>query len=273
VETLPPTVFDRVLILPGGELTLAIDDVGRLLVRALSPDNQPVPAYATLSPDGADGEHYFPAGRPVYVRAGGYRLAVEVGDSVALRRAFEVAPGELRTVSVGGTGFVRARAPGLPRLAGIEVELQEYASGSSSALLPWRTSVPVPAGEYRAVVRSLPVYVQERFLVAPAETSTLVLPGLGTLQVDLSDSAGRPLSVLVTLLRPEGMAAGAGEPAPGAVIGTFVSGVKQAVLTGTYDLLLETVPSRLERGIRVQPGVERVVSIAIPAATVGAEGT
>jgi hypothetical protein len=134
---------------------------------------------------------------------------------------------------VGGTGYVRAR--GLPALAEVEVELHEYATGRSSAVRPWKAPARVPAGEYRAVVRSLPVYVQERFTVAAAETSSLLVTGIGTLQVDV---------------------------APGAVLGTFLSGVRQAVLAGTYDLLVETVPSHVEPGVRVQAGAACVVSLS-----------
>jgi hypothetical protein len=191
---------------------------------------------------------------------------VEVEDSVALRRTLELGPGELRTVHVGGLGYVAARAPGLSDLGGIAVELHDYATGEATLVEPWRDAAPVPAGEYRAVVRSLPRYVQESFTVAPAETSALVVPSLGTLVVEAADAAGRPLSVPVTLLRPQ--SPGAGEESPTAILGTFLTGERQAVLAGSYDLLVETTPPVVERNVRVEPGAARVV--ALPAG--GGEG-
>ena len=270
VETVPPTILERVLILPGEEQVVRLEDLARVTVRAFTPDNETVAAYAALVPEGSDEEHYVAAARPLYVRPGSYQLTVEVGDSAALRVPLTLEPGERRTVTVGGSGYVRARAPGLPRLSGIEVQLQEYASGRSSTIDPWGDASAVPAGEYRAVVRSLPVYVQEGFTVTPAETTALVLPRVGTLRVDLTDADGRPLSVPIVLLRPERFGREAVESVPGAMIGTFRSGERQAVLAGTYDLLLETEPSRVERGVRVQPGAERVVSLAVPPA--GSDG-
>ncbi len=260
VETLPPSVFERVLVLPGGERQLVIDDLAELRLQAYDAANAPLPAYASLVPDtyGA-AEAYVSGDQPLYVRAGRYRLTVEVEDSVALRRTLDLAPGQVRTVHVGGLGYVAARAPGLSDLGGIVVELHNYATGEATLVEPWRDAAPVPAGEYRAVVRSLPRYVQESFTVAPAETSALVVPGLGTLLVEASDAAGRPLSVPVTLLRPQDSAAG--EEPPTAILGTFLTGEMQAVLAGSYDLLVETSPPVVERDVRVEPGSARVVKL------------
>jgi hypothetical protein len=267
IETLPPAVFERVLVLPGGERQLVIDDLAELRLQAYDAVNTPLPAYASLVPDTSGGaETYVSGAQPLYVRAGRYRLTVEVEDSVALRRTLELGPGELRTVHVGGLGYVAARAPGLSDLGGIPVELHDYATGEATLVEPWRDAAPVPAGEYRAVVRSLPRYVQESFTVAPAETSALVVPSLGTLVVEAADAAGRPLSVPVTLLRPQ--SPGAGEESPTAILGTFLTGERQAVLAGSYDLLVETTPPVVERNVRVEPGAARVV--ALPAG--GGEG-
>lgn len=265
LETLPPTELDGVLIVAGEERVVRLDDLAQLRTAAYSSANEALPAYAAVAPEDPSGEErYFPAGTPVYVRPGRYRLTLEVGDSVALRGTVEVAAGEVRTVSTGGTGYVRAHTPGLLAPPEVEVELQDYATGSSTAVQPWTGPVEVPAGEYRAVVRTLPRYVEERFTVAPAETSSLVVPGLGTLQIDLTDAAGRPLTLPVTLLRPESPGVGGAEPTAGGVIGTFLSGVTQAVLAGTYDLILETVPSRVERGVRVTRGAAHVVPLSLP---------
>jgi hypothetical protein len=268
VETLPPSVFERVLVLPGQERLLSIDDLAQVRFRAYDEANRPLPIYASLVPEGGAGEETYVSGQsPVYVHAGSYRLTLEVGDSVAQRGTLELATGEIRLVSVGGVGYVAARAPGLPELAGIDVELHDYATGRLQSLEPWDEPARVAAGEYRAVVRTLPIYVQERFTVAAAETSGLVVPGLGTLEVELADSSGRPLSVPVTLMRPEE----AGGEGPAALLGTFRSGERQAVLAGTYDLLVETRPWRIERGVRVESGGARVVSLEVPPAP-GAEG-
>ena len=53
----------------------------------------------------------------------------------------------------------------------------------------------------------------------------------------------------------------------GPLLGTFFSGERQAVLAGTYDLLVETEPSRIERGVRVQPGGARVLNLTMPPAS------
>jgi hypothetical protein len=284
LETLPTLTFQHVQVHPGGRRTLVAFDLGRLVVRALSPANAPVPAYALLTPlgaaDGTDAadagpesaEAYVAAGRPMFLRAGAYRLAVEVEDSLALQETIDLQPGELRVLTVGGTGFLRAEATGFPELGEVEVQLQDYVSGRSSDFFPWKQALPVPAGKYRAVVRSLPLYVHENLTFAPAETTVLALRGLGMLRVDLRDSGGRPLSVPVTLIRPGSGPPESGESSP-AILGTFVSGVKQAVLAGTYDLLLETVPSLVERGVRIRQGTARVLTLALPAATSAEGGT
>lgn len=268
VETVPPTTFERVLVLPGEERILTLENLARLEVRAYSAANEPVAAGATLvAEDDGTEELYLPSWRPAHVRAGRYRLTVEIGDSMALRGRLDLAPGSSRTVTLGGTGFVRARTPEIPDLTGVDVELQSYTSGRTTPVRPWERAVAVPAGEYRAVVRSLPVYVEEGLSVAPAETTAIVVTGLGTLTVDLRDGGGRPLSVPVTLLRPEiaETETGEGESPSGAVIGTFLSGVTQAVAAGIYDILLETLPSRVERGVRVEAGSERVLTLVAPA--------
>ncbi len=265
VETLPPSVFERVLVLPGHERLLSIEDLAQVRFRGYDEANRSMPAYASLAPEDGTGEEMYVSGeQPAYVRAGRYRLTLEFGDSVVQRGTLELAPGEVRLVSVGGAGYVTARAPGLPQLAGIEVELHDYATGRSLSVEPWEQAAQVPAGDYRAVVHSLPLYVKEHFTVAAAETSALVVPGLGTLEVDVADSAGRSLGVPVTLMRPE--QAGADEVGEGslALLGTFLSGERQAVLAGTYDLLVETQPSRIERGVRVEPGGARVVTLTAP---------
>jgi hypothetical protein len=268
VETLPPAVFDRVLVLPGQERVLSIEDLAQVRFRAFDAVNRSRTAYASLTPeDGSGEETYVSADQPAYVRAGRYRLTLELGDSVAQRRTLEIAPGEMRVVSAGGTGFVTARAQGLPQLTGVEIELHDDATGLSRSIDPWARAVEVPAGDYRALVRSLPAYVKEHVAVAAAETTAIVVPGLGTLEVDVADSTGRWLSVPVTLMRPEESgAAEGGEGAP-ALLGTFLSGERRAVLAGLYDLLIESEPSRLERGVRVEAGAARVVTLTVPAPT------
>ncbi|MFN2431633.1 MAG: hypothetical protein ABR599_02225 [Gemmatimonadota bacterium] len=271
LETLPPTTVERVLILPGEERVVRVDDVGAIRVRALTPENELLPAYAAIAPAaGGDAERYVAAGREVLVRPGAYRVTVEVGDSVALRETIEIERGELRELTTGGTGWVRARAGGLAAPA-LDLELQAYGPGPARVLRPWLAAVRVPAGEYRAVVRSLPLFVEEGFTVAPAETTALVLSGLGSLRVELRDGAGRRVRAPVTLLRPQSDLAEMAEPAPGAVLGTFTSGEAQVVLEGTYDLLVDAEPAFVERGVRVQRGSERTVRLELggPADSVG----
>ncbi|MBA2564721.1 MAG: hypothetical protein H0V09_04775 [Gemmatimonadetes bacterium] len=298
LETFPQLEIPYVEVLPGEERVVAVEDVARLTVRALSSDNEPLPARAALTVEGKrELERYLSAGQPVYVQPGRYTVRVEVGDSVLGNETLELGPGELRTVSMGGTGFVRARAAGLRHLAGLDVELQAYDPTRPAVVSPSGSAVPVPAGEYRIRVHSLPAYVQERLEVAPAETTAVVLRGLGILRVDLRDADARPLDVRVMLMRAHdgqptaheapaatedaqaiGPDAQPGAPdaqlaaqdsqagparaeGAGSVVGTFRSGVNQAVLAGTYDLLVETVPTRWERGVRVEEGSERVVYI------------
>jgi hypothetical protein len=272
METLPPAVFERVLILPGRERQLAIEDLAQVRFRGYDEANRSRPTYASLSAeDGTGDEMYVPGDQPAYVRAGRYQLTLEFGDSVAQRGILELAPGEMRVVSAGGTGYVTARAQGLPQLSGVEVELHDYLTGGARAVDPWVQAATVPAGDYRAIVRSLPVYVKEHLSVTPAETTSLIVPGLGTLEVDVADSDGQPLSVPVTLMRPEEPGGEAGGEGSAALLGTFVSGERQAVLAGTYDLLIESRPSRIEPGVRVEAGAARVVSLTVPPAAGGSE--
>ena len=70
----------------------------------------------------------------------------------------------------------------------------------------------------------------------------------------------------VTLLRPPDLGGAGAEAAPAAVVGTFSSGQAHAVLGGTYDLVIETEPAHVERGVRVEPGTGRLVSIVVPSA-------
>ena len=270
-ETVPATTFDRVLVLPGGDHVLRLRDVGALLVRVLGDDNGEVPARVGLLPLGGDtvDEHVVPGGTAAAVRAGRYRVTAETGDStVVLRREVEVERGTLHTMSAGGTGFLQSRASGLAAFPRVPVELVEHASAAAAptTVFPWDAAVPLPAGGYRVRVGTLPPYVQEELAIAAAETTRLSVPGLGLLRVDVRDADGRPVVASVSLLRPGGGAPPDGEALPPAVLGTFLPGVPQAVLAGTYDILLGTRPEIVERGIRVTAGGERTVSVIVPLA-------
>jgi hypothetical protein len=270
VETVPATTVDRVLVVPGGEHVVRLGEVGALRVRILDSDNREVPASVRLLPldVGAADEHVIPAGTTAAVRAGRYLATAAVGDSVVLRREVEIARGTLHTLSAGGTGFLRSRAPGLAAVPSVPVELHESEAhaGTPRTIHPWEAAVALPAGSYRVRVGTLPPYVREDLAVAAAETTDLSVPGLGLLRVDVRDTQGRPFVAPVSLLRPASEPPPDGEALPPAVLGTFLPGAAQAVLAGTYDLVVATLPEIVVRGVRVPSGVERVVSLTVPAA-------
>jgi hypothetical protein len=246
VETVPATTVDRVLVVPGGEHVVRLGDVGALRVRILDADNREVRASVRLLPldVGAADEHVIPAGATAAVRAGRYLATAAVGDSVVLRREVEVARGALHTLSAGGTGFLRSRAPGLAAVPPVPVELHESEAhaGTPRTVHPWGAAVPLPAGSYRVRVGTLPPYVRDDLAVAAAETTDLSVPGLGLLRVDVRDAQGRPFVAPVSLLRPASEDPPDGEALPPAVLGTFLPGAAQAVLAGKYDLVVATLP-------------------------------
>jgi hypothetical protein len=269
VETVPATTFERVLVVPGGEHVLRLRDVGALRVRVLNGENRDVAATVNLLPLGGDAadEHVLPAGATAAVRAGRYLVTAETGDAgVVLRREVEVARGALRTLSAGGTGFLQSRAPGLAAVPAVPVELHDAAAPhvGPTTVYPWDAAVPVPAGAYRVRVGTLPPYVQEELAVAAAETTELAVPALGLLRVEVRDARGRPFAAPVSLVRPASEAPPDGEALPPAILGTFLPGAAQAVLAGTYDLVVATEPEIVERGVRVPSGAERVVSLTLP---------
>ena len=247
VETTPPLRIERVLVLPGDTTVVERRGFGRLLVEMLGSDNERERHPLSVRRSGQRDEvRYTATGDSLFLVSGTYEIQIEAGDSL-LRRSVEVRAGRTARVTIGGTGTLLVEAPGLddppPDLA--------VAYGpTASATLHVGEPARLPAGSYRLVVHTLPVYVTENVGVEAGSTTRVRLPEVGVLGVELSSVAG-----------PErGIPAEVYEPLTTEVYGTLLSGERRLAMAGTYRLGLATVPPRDIGPVAVLPGEERIVT-------------
>lgn len=247
VDTAPPLRLERVLILPGETTLLERDGFGRLLVDVLDADNEPRRLPFSVRRAGHREElRYSTTGEPLVLGAAEYEIRIEAGDSL-VSRTVSVRSGQTARVTIGGSGVLVIEVPGLDRPpADVAVA---YGAGPPATL---RVGSPVrlPAGSYRLVVHTLPVYVTENVGVEAGGTTRVQLPEVGVLGLELRSVTG-----------PErGIPARVYEPLTQEVYGTLLSGERRLTMPGTYRLDLSTVPPRDIGPITVGPGEERVVT-------------
>jgi hypothetical protein len=247
VETTPPFRIERVLVLPGDTTVVERREFGRLLVQAFGRDNEPQRHPLSVRRSGRREEvRYAATGDSLVLGSGLYEVQVEAGDSL-LRRSVEVRAGRTARVMLGGTGTLVVEAPDLDDPpADLAVA---YGPGASVAL---RVGEPtrLPAGSYRLVVHTLPVYVTENVGVEAGTTTRIQLPEVGVLGVELSSVAGPERGIPVEVY----------EPLTKEVYGTLLSGERRLIMPGTYRLGLATVPARDIGPVSVLAGEVRIVS-------------
>ncbi len=247
VETAPPLRLERILLLPGETTVVERRDFGRLLVEVLGRDNDPLRLPLSVRRAGQREELRFATtGFPLILGSAEYEVRVEAGDSL-LSRTVEVRTGRTARVTMGGTGTLVIEAPGFERPpADIAVA---YGAGTTARLHVGEPAT-LPAGSYRLVVHTLPVYVTENVGVEARSTTRIQLPEIGVLGVDLFSVAGAE----------RGIPAEVYEPLTQEVYGTLLSGERRLTMPGTYRLDLSTVPPRDIGPVVVLPGEERIVS-------------
>jgi hypothetical protein len=247
VETTPPFRIERVLVLPGDTTVVERREFGRLLVEALGRDNEPQRRPLSVRRPGRREEvRYAVTGDSLVLGSGLYEIQVEAGDSL-LRRSVDVRAGRTARVLIGGTGTLIVEAPDLD-----DPPADMAVVYGPSASLTLRVGEPtrLPAGSYRLVVHTLPVYVTENVGVEAGTTTRIRLPEVGVLGVELSSVAG-----------PErGIPAEVYEPLTREVYGTLLSGERRLTMPGTYRLGLATVPARDIGPVSVFAGEEQIVS-------------
>jgi len=261
VETAPTVVFDRVLVLPGETAVIGRDDYGRIEVSLLDEGNRPLMAPVSIRASGGGPElRYATTGEAVVLGEGAYDVVVDLGDSLLARAGVQVAAGRTARVSFGGTGAVRIVAPEFSEPPLTRALLMRGGRIDTLSVGSWDT---LPAGRYRLVVHTIPVYVSQGIVVEAAGKTSVELPATGVLGVDLSGPDG-PLNGVRIDVR---------EPLTGEIYGAVASGERRLVMPGTYHLEMSTVPPRVEEGIEVIPGKRRVVTrggmgrIAVEAST------
>lgn len=248
VETAPTVVFDRVLVLPGETALIARDDYGRIEVSLLDEGNRPQAAPVSIRASSGGPElRYSTTGETVVLGEGTYDVVVDLGDSLLARDGVPVAAGRTAHVSFGGTGAVRVVAPEFPEPPLTRALLMRGGRIDTLSVGSWDT---LPAGRYRLVVHTIPVYVSQEVVVQAAGKTSVDLPTTGVLGVDLSGPDGPVKGVRIDVR----------EPLTGEIYGALASGERRLVMPGTYHLELSTVPPRVEEGVEVIPGKRRIVT-------------
>lgn len=247
VETTPPFRIERVLVLPGDTTVVERREFGRLLVEAIGRDNQPQRHPLSVRRSGRREEvRYAMTGDSLVLGAGLYEVQVESGDSL-LRRSVEVREGRTARVMIGGTGTLIVEAPDVDDPP---ADRAVAYGPSASVTLRVGEPTPLPAGSYRLVVHTLPVYVTENVGIEAGTTTRVQLPDVGVLGVELSSVAGPERGIPVEVY----------EPLTKEVYGTLLSGERRLTMPGTYRLGLATVPARDIGPVAVLAGEERIVT-------------
>jgi len=248
VETAPPAVFDRVLVLPGETVVISRDDYGRIEVSLLDERNRSLTAPISIRASSGGPElRYSTTGKAVVLGEGKYDVVVDLGDSLLARDGIPVAAGRTVHVSFGGTGAVRIVAPEFPEPPLTRALLMR---GARIDTLSVGSLDTLPAGRYRMVVHTIPVYVSQEVVIEAAGETSVELPATGMLGVDLSGPDGPVNGVRIDVR----------EPLTGEIYGAVASGERRLVMPGTYHLEMSTVPARVEEGVEVAPGKRKIVT-------------
>jgi hypothetical protein len=247
IEASPPITFERVLVLPGEITTLDATELGRLRVELL--DDRGTRIRAPVSIRSADGRRelrYGVTGEDAVMQAGSYGISVELGDSVLEARDVTVTAGRTTRYAFGGGGTLLVLSPEFETPPPTVV--RAFRGGAVDTLRVGEP-YPLPAGTYRLVVETLPMYVTEDVTVRDESQTVVTLPETGILGVSLSGMDGVVTDVGVDVL----------EVLTGEVYGTILSGERHLAMPARYDLVARTVPPATISGVDVTPGQERIV--------------
>ncbi len=247
IESAPPLAFERVMVLPGETATLDASALGRLRVEMLDDTGARIRAPVSIrSRDGRRELHYGLTGEDAVMQAGTYLVSVDLGDSVLEQADVSVPAGRTTRVAFGGGGTLLILTP-------------EFESPPATRALAFRpgevdtlaVGVPslMPAGSYRLIVETLPVYVAEDVVVRDDAQTVVTLPETGILGVELSGAAGEV----------EGIRVEVREILTGETYGAIRSGERRLAMPGRYDLEARTVPRARFEAVDVAPGQERIV--------------
>jgi hypothetical protein len=247
VEAAPPFTVGRVMVLPGETVTIERSDFGRLEVEMRDAADELLRQPVVIHAPGRRTEvRYGTTGESLVLQAGTYDVSVDLGDSLVLRRGVIVSTGRTTKVTLGGRGTVRVVSPEFDDPPTTRAVLTR--AGVADSLLVGQ-SRSMPSGRYRLRVQTLPVFVSDDVVVDAGETTTIELPPLGLLRLELIDSDG-PIPGQPAELR---------EPLTLERYGAIVSGEPRLVMPGTYQLDLGTAPSQAVADVMVRPGEETVV--------------
>ena len=246
VESAPPLAFERVMVLPGETAVLDASALGRLRVEMLDDAGMRIRAPVSIrSRDGRRELHYGQTGEDAVMQAGTYVVSVDLGDSVLQHADVAVPAGRTTRLAFGGGGTLLVLAPEFESPPATRA--LAFRSGEVDTL---RVGVPssLPAGSYRLIVETLPVYVTEDVVVRDEAQTVVTLPETGILGVELSGASG-PV---------EGIRVEVREILTGETYGAIRTGERRLAMPGRYDLEARTVPRARFEGIDVTPGQERI---------------
>lgn len=247
VESAPPIAFERVMVLPGETTTLEATGLGRLRVDLLDDQGAHVRAPVSIrSGDGRRELRYVGTGEDAVMQAGSYDVSVDMGDSVVERGDVAVTAGRTTRIAFGGGGTLLVLAPEFetppPTLA------LAFRAGAVDTLTVGAPH-PLPAGTYRLVVETLPMYVTEAVVVRDESQTVVTLPETGILGVSLSGTTGEVKDVGVEVR----------EVLTGETYGTILSGERRLAMPARYDLIARTVPPTTFSNVDVAPGQEKIL--------------
>ena len=262
LETAPAITIDRVMILPGETVTVERSSFGRLAVEMRDAEDRPLRMPLSVRSGSGRREVRFAfTGDPMVLQAGSYDVIVDLGDSIAVRRDVAVAAGRTSRVAMGGTGAILIVSPEFPDPPPTRAILSRRGAAPDTILLGAQTVVP--AGTYRLRVETMPVYVSDAVTIGYGESTTVELPPLGALRVELMGPEGAIAGVTAQLR----------EPMTGETYGTIVTGETRLVMPGAYAVELQTVPPQTIDNVvvtignvtvRERRGISRV-TVAAPA--------
>ncbi|MGH7565217.1 MAG: hypothetical protein ACREK2_00145, partial [Gemmatimonadota bacterium] len=247
VESAPPMAFERVLVLPGETTTLEVTSLGRLRVELLDALGAHLRAPVSIrSGDGRRELRYVVTGEDAVMQAGSYDVSVDLGDSVVEQGDVAVTTGRTTRVAFGGGGTLLVLSPEFetppPTLA------LAFRAGAVDTLTVGSPH-PLPAGTYRLVVETLPMYVTEDVVVRDESQTVVTLPETGILGVSLSGTTGEVKDVGVDVR----------EVLTGEIYGTILNGERRLAMPARYDLIARTVPPTTFPGVEIAPGQETIL--------------
>lgn len=247
VESAPPLTFERVMVLPGETAIVDAAALGRLRVEMLDEAGRRIRVPVSIrSRDGRREHYYGQTGVDAVLQAGTYAVSVDLGDSVLEQADVAVPAGRTTRLAFGGGGTLLVLAPEFESppatraLAFHAGEVDTLAVGAPS---------PLPAGSYRLIVETLPVYVAENVVVRDEAQTVLTLPETGVLGAELVGATGEVDGIRVEVR----------EVLTGETYGTIRSGERRLAMPGRYELEARTVPRARFEAVDVLPGQERIV--------------